>query len=262
MRNGIRIKRRYLNNNKSFTACIRSQICHRYLSKPINFIHMNFKNIKRISLIAFIFASSGSFAQYKYDIGLRASSYDMERFQLEQRFHLDSPYSIVVTFASGSRGDGSYSQTPIYNDSLITISHFNYTIQNNALKVGVQRKLSFLAGDVYYAGATLGIGYERGQNRLNSTTYSVGDSVVDPYPYMYNWDEINSTNVQKSTKAINAQLGLSFGMDVPISKRLSINAELGFSGILTNSLTHDYSTIELLGSVSGGLRYQFGEIAQ
>ena len=219
---------------------------------------MNFKNIKRISLFIFIFASSGSFAQYKYDIGLRASSYDMERFQLEQRFHLDSPYSIVVTLSTGGKGYGSYSQTPIYNDSLVTISNSNYNIQNNALKVGVQRKLGFLATDVFYAGATLGVGFERGNSQYYSTTYSVGDSVVDPNPYMYSWNEINSASFTDRTKAINAQFGLCFGMDVPISKRLSVNAEIGFSGIFTNSFTYDYSTINLFGSVSGGLRYQFG----
>lgn len=219
---------------------------------------MDFKIIKQISLIAFIFVTTGSFAQYKYDIGLRASSYDMERFQLEQRFHLDSPYSIVVTFASGSSSSGSYSQTPVYNDSLITISNFNYTIQNNALKVGVQRKLGFLATDVFYAGATLGIGYERGQNRSYSSTFSIGDSIVDPNPYMYSWNEISSESFQNNTKALNAQLGLSVGMDVPISKRFSINAEIGLAGIFRNSFTYDYSIINLSGTVSGGLRYQFG----
>ena len=220
---------------------------------------MNFKIIKQLSLITFIFVSSGSFAQYKYDIGLRTSSYGMERFQLEQRFHFDSPYSLVVTFVNGSSSDGSYSQTPIYNDSLITVSNFSNHVRNNGLKIGVQRKLGFLATDVFYAGVTLGGGYESGNNRSSSTTYSVGDSVVDPNPYMYSWNEISSESFNGNNRAINAQLGLSFGMDVPITKRFSINAEIGVMGVFTNSLTYGYSRIDLLSSVSGGVRYQFGK---
>lgn len=220
---------------------------------------MNFKHTKKAALFLIIFVSSSSFAQYRYDIGLKASTYDMERFQLEQRFHLKSPYSIVVTFAVGSHGNGYNSQTPIYNDSLITASSYYFNTQNNVLKVGVQRKLGFLATDVFYAGATLGVGYERGRNSSYSATYSIGDSIVDPNPYSYEWNTINYDSFENRTKAINTQLGLSFGMDVPISKRLSINAEVGFSGILTNSITYDYLTLDLLGNISGGLRYQFGK---
>ncbi len=215
-------------------------------------------NIKSFTFLLIIFVSSSSFAQYKYDIGLRASSYSMERFQLEQRFHLKSPYSVVVALVTGWRQTGSSSQTPIYSDSLFTVSNYNYNTQNNALKVGVQRKLGVLATDVFYAGATLGMGYERGQTRWYSATYSVGDSVLDD-SFVLNLHEISSDSFMDDTQAINTQLGLSFGMDVPISKRLSINAEIGFAGILTNSLTYDYSTIDLFGSVTGGLRYQFGK---
>lgn len=221
---------------------------------------MNFKIIQKISLLLFIFVSSSSFAQYKYDIGLRVSSYEMEQFQLEGRFHLDNPYSIVVTFATGSRGSGNSSQTPIYSDSLIDITNSYFSAMNSALKIGLQRKLGFLASDVFYAGATFGIGFEQQRSSHHTATYAVVDS-MDLHPFLYyGYGEAisSSVNLTKSS-AINAQLALSFGMDVPITKRFSINAEVSWATIFDKS--PNYSTISMgfFPSVSGGLRYSFGK---
>ena len=216
--------------------------------------------ISAVSLFIFIFVSSASFAQYKYDIGVRASSYDMEALQLEQRFHFDNPYSIVATIATGSRGSYNYSQTPVYSDSLVTTTSDYYSARNVCLKVGVQRKLSFFATDVFYAGAALGFGMEDQLSRNYSGTFSVHDSLA-PYPHLlYGYDqEINASTTVINTRAINAQLALSFGMDVPITKRFLINVELGFAGIYQNSLNYPTSIITFRPSISGGLRYQFGK---
>jgi hypothetical protein len=222
---------------------------------------MNFKITQRAALLLFIFVSSGSFAQYKYDIGLKVSSHDMERFQLEQRFHFDNPYSLVVTIASGSKGSGNYTESPYYNDSLFDLTSNFHNVNNTVLKVGVQRKLGFLATDVFYVGATIGMGYEQQRTNLRTTTYSIGASMPTNPPNHYMWEEISSIHEQNRTNAINAQIGASFGMDVPISKRFSINAEVAFSGMYERSIetSYPYTYITLLGSVSGGLRYQFGK---
>lgn len=220
---------------------------------------MNFtKSIFTLSLILFV--SSNSFAQYKYDIGLKASSYEMERFQLEGRLHLNNPYSIVVTLSNGSRGHGNYHVTPYYNDSLFDVSS-NYSNANNtSLKIGVQRKLGFLATNVFYAGASVGFGFEQRNSFLHSATYSVGDSMPTMPPYNYiHWEEINSDDKLNRTKSINTQLALSFGMDVPITKRISINAEIGLAGIYQHSLDYPSSIITFHPNVSGGLRYSFGK---
>lgn len=223
---------------------------------------MKVKNIKIFTLFLFIFVSSGSFAQYKYDIGLKASSYEMERFQLEQRIHLNSPFSIVVTFATGSRGSGSYLQSSIYNDSLVDISNNFSNATNNTLKVGVQRKLGFLETDVFYVGATLGIGFEQQRDNFFTATYLVDDS-SQIYPSAYSQidygNEISSSHIMNSTNAINAQLALSFGMDVPITKRFSINAEVACAALYRKSFNYQYTGIYFQPSFSGGLRYSFGK---
>lgn len=222
---------------------------------------MNFKT-SIFPFVLFIFASFNSFAQYKYDIGLKMSSYEMERFQLEQRIHLNSPYSIVVTFATGSRMYGNNTQSSIYNDSLIDVSNnFSFT-KNNAIKVGVQRKLGFLETDVFYVGAQLGMGFEQQRDNFFKATYSVNDS-TQVYPSAHSYigygEEISSNHVTNSSNAINAQLGLSFGMDVPITKRFSINAEIACAALYRKSFNYQYSGIYFQPSFSGGLRYLFGK---
>lgn len=220
-------------------------------------------NVRILTLVLVIFVSSNSFAQYKYDIGIRVSSYEMETFQLEQRFHLDNPYSIVATIATGSRGSYNYSQTPVYSDSLVTASSNHYFARNTALKIGLQRKLGFLATDVFYAGATVGVGLENQMSRYYSETFSVQDTLL-PYPHLpFGYSQgISSSENNTNTRAINASLGLSFGMDVPITKRFSINAEIGLAAMYNQSLDYSFTTINLLGTISGGLRYSFGKRAE
>ena len=220
---------------------------------------MNFKIIQRISLLLFIFVSSSSFAQYKYDIGLRVSSYEMEQFQLEGRFHLNSPYTLVANYSYGSRSSYSSSQTPVYNDSLMDIDSRYFSASNNTVKIGIQRKLRFLATDVFYVGAMLGAGIE---NRLHShyeATYTVYDTTNVPHFLIYHGTESSSNFNKTKTRSINGQLAISFGMDVPITKRFSINAEVSWATIFDKS--PNYSTISMgfFPSVSGGLRYSFGK---
>lgn len=225
---------------------------------------MNFKIIQRIALLLFIFVSSGSFAQYKYDIGLKASTSDMERFQLEGRFHLDTPYSITATLVSGSRSNSFYYQTPVYGDSLYDVFQSSSHVRNTAIKLGVQRKLGFLATDFFYVGSTIGFGYEQHDNSTFTSKHSYFEDTLisNPGPYLFGyWNEVESDFNSSRTNSINAQLGLSFGMDVPITKRFSINAELGFSGLMRKNLDYDYTIVMFHGTISGGLRYSFGKRA-
>lgn len=206
----------------------------------------------------FAFHSS---AQYKWDIGLKTSSFDLERFQLEARYHLDSPYTLTGTFVTGSNAYGSYHTTQVYNDSLVDINNYTFHSTNYGLKLGVQRKLGFLASDVFYAGATMGFGYEQHRNTSYTATYSVEDpSSNSLYPsYHQDWNEISSNYNEYRADAVNVQLGLTFGMDVPLTKRFSINAEIGLAGYYSRHLDYQLSVITLQPTVSGGVRYRFGK---
>lgn len=217
------------------------------------------------SFFVFLFVSSASFAQYKYDIGLRASTFELERFQLDARFHFDSPYSLLFSISTGSQGSGNYSQSPVYNDSLINVNQSNFNTQNNTIKFGVQRKLGFLATDVFYAGASVGFGFDQRRSSNNVSVYTVetdsSGNLQDPS--ISPWEYQSTAFTESNYRGINAQLSLSFGMDVPISKRFSINAELSFAGIYNRTLDSPtpFSIITLQPSVSGGIRYSFGKRA-
>lgn len=202
-----------------------------------------------------------SSAQYKWDIGLKTSSFELERFQLEVRYHLKSPYTITATLMNGSRYFGDYHLSKVYNDSLIDVTNYYHSTTNTALKFGIQRKIGFLASDVFYAGATIGFGFEQIRSSNYVSTYSVGDSTGDyTYPhYFLDWDELSSSQNTIQMKAISAQLGLTFGMDVPLTKRFSINAEIGMLGHYRQNLDYQTSIITLLPTISGGVRYRFGK---
>lgn len=122
--------------------------------------------IRITSLFTFIFVTSVSFAQYKYDIGLKASTYDLERYQLEQRFHFDSPWSITVTLLTGTKFASAISRTPTYSDSLFDDNYEGHDTQNSGIKMGVQRKLGLFATDVFYTGASLGFGVQNSVPRI------------------------------------------------------------------------------------------------
>ena len=218
----------------------------------------------KISIVVtfvFIFVSSASFSQYKYDIGLRASTNGLERFQLDFRYHFDSPYSLLFSVGSGSDGSYQYTQTPVYNDSLILTSMNSQNNSNLVFKAGVQRKLGFLATDYFYAGAHIGFGFEQRQYGNGSVIYSVAtdsmENVINPIwePWEYQSEDYSSHSI----RAINAQLGVSFGVDVPIYKRFSVNAEIGFVGIYQQLLEQSTSIITLFPTASGGIRYSFGK---
>lgn len=209
-------------------------------------------------LVAFAIISSCSFAQYKFDIGLKTSTYDMERFQFDSRFHFKSPFSAIISFAAGSKRDSESSRIPIYADSMINYTSSYSKKKNYSLKVGVQRKLRFLEAEVFYVGLTLGAGYSEHFRRFSSETYII-DSIPDYPPYPVYTSDVSSMESLYSGRTLSTELAISFGMDVPITKRFSINAELGLLTAYRRSLTYSGSFFDQHLSVSGGLRYSFGK---
>ena len=97
-------------------------------------------------------------------------------------------------------------------------------------------------------------------NRDYSKTFSVQNTLIlsPNLPYRYG-EGISSSENFTNSRGINASLGLSFGMDVPITKRLSINAEQALAGIYQQSFNYIMSFIHLQPTISGGLRYSFGK---
>ena len=220
---------------------------------------MTFK-ISKLSLLFFIFVSSGSFAQFRFDTGIKVSSLDQERFLLEQRFHLEKPYTLVATYAFGSQASNFYNSEVNILDSTLNTYSSNYYAQTHTLKFGVQREISWLASDVFYLGGNVGFGYRQYQRSIVNSAFALHDSTALNPPHFHgDYEEISTSVDWKNTDVILAQLGITFGMDVPLTKRLLINVELGLLYNFGSYLGQRSLFSEMVPALSGGLRYQFGK---
>ncbi len=214
--------------------------------------------IRIISLFTFIFVSSSSFAQYKYDLGLKVSSYEMEQYQFEGRFHLNTPYTITSHISTGTRNRGGYAQVYNYSDSTMSTYSNSLYAKGTTIKLGIQRKLDFLATNVFYAGATIGLGWEAQRRDIREQTYAIQDSLTVVYPPI-GLNEINSLQTSRKYSAKTAQMALSFGMDIPLTQHILINTEIAFSGTFYRSDEFSSTSFTLRPMLSGGVRYRFGK---
>lgn len=207
-------------------------------------------------LSVFIFLSTCSLAQYKYDIGLKASSYDLERYQLETRLHLKSPYSLLVNYSYGSSGFLYSHPYTVISDSTFSETNGYLFTQSNTLKFGVQRKLRSLATNIFYVGATFGLGYEKHDLYTYIREYSYDTAPPSPNG-TGSYELLASNGTNHMYGVLHSQLALSFGIDAPITKHFAINVEASLAGFHSNNLSSKYDYLYLVPSISGGLRYSF-----
>ncbi|MFK7787526.1 MAG: hypothetical protein AB8B56_20550 [Crocinitomicaceae bacterium] len=198
-----------------------------------------------------------STAQYRYDVGVKVSSYQLDRIQLDARYHLKSPLSLILAFSTGSETVRNRTTIPpVFPDSVFNFSGQFVRKSSHSIKFGVQRELDFLATDFFYGGLTLGIGYVEKRGHISSESYLI-DSIVDHQIYSY---PLSSSETFFRTQSLRTELALSFGVDVPITKRLLINGEIGLSTNLQTSLDNSESAfIYQQFYLSGGLRYSLGK---
>lgn len=210
-------------------------------------------------LLVFIFFGTGAFSQHKQDIGLKIGSLENERAQLDYRFHLKSPYALAATYCYGTTSYTNSGVITSYSDSTLTTNSEFQEDWFHTIKVGVQRKFTDFASDVFYAGATLGVGYFKRQNSFYQTTFVMNDSLPQTPVYgVWQNEIVSSSELHQISNIIQTQIALTFGMDVPISKRFLINAEVGLIGNYAKGIDNNASYSEVIVGFSGGVRYQFG----
>lgn len=206
-------------------------------------------------LLLFTLSWSGLFAQYNYDVGLKVSTNELERFQLEGRYHFKSPFSLLIFLSRGSEHRYNQFDIPIQEDSLYAFQEDRIKTTNHSIRIGVQQKLDFLATDAFYVGTSLGMGHEKQYSRISSEQYVI-DSIVGHQAYSH---IVSSAHLNENTRALKVELVLSAGMDVPLTNRFSVNAELGLSTFYRKSLNSESSFLSQRMYVSGGPRYSFGK---
>lgn len=198
-----------------------------------------------------------STAQYRYDVGLKLSSYQLDWVQIDVRYHLKSPHSLLLTYSTGTETTNNRTTTPpIFPDSVFHFSGQFTQKVGHTVKFGLQRELDFLETNFFYGGITLGVGYIRKRGSIESTSYLV-DSIVNYQTYVF---PLSSSETLFLTRSLRTELALSFGVDVPLTKRLLINGELGLSTNLQTSFNGSESAfLYQQVYISGGVRYALGK---
>lgn len=215
---------------------------------------------RTILFIFALFSIGTSFSQYKFEVGLKFSSTFEEIIQLEQRFHLKSPYTLTATFAAGTRNisenTGAYSNLI---DSTTVTSSQKHAMNFCTLKFGVQRSISvaFFENDILYVGLTTGFGYQQERSsyyHTNYTTHSNEPSQSSDY------DETFNGSSRSEILSFRTQLSPSFGVNLPIKKRLLFTSEIGLTGMLSSYIKDSTTSFRVFPFVSSGLFYRFGKI--
>jgi hypothetical protein len=110
----------------------------------------------------------GSNAQLGYDIGLKLTSYRVNRFQLEQRFHFKDKISVVMDFGMNRNSPPRRDITYAYAEggpSSLTVNHF--VAKFYQVKLGAQKDIiNNAAGSRVYAGGSFGLNYGTRRNYL------------------------------------------------------------------------------------------------
>ncbi|MFK7784967.1 MAG: hypothetical protein AB8B56_07620 [Crocinitomicaceae bacterium] len=216
-------------------------------------------HISRISLLAIgIMISSFSYSQYKYDLGLKISSFDRNALQVEFRTAITPSFSLFTNLNYGGKSDGyGYINDPS-GDTLADQFNSSRRLTSYTGIVGFRKAIHSLPGDFFYAGAALGVGYEEyveRDTRLKMYLDENGESIHVPTGETVT---VESSTSQLFDYGMFYGLYLNIGMDIPLGKRFSVNCEL-------NAITYYSETESGFGFAprfSGGLIYSFGKISE
>lgn len=193
----------------------------------------------------------------KHDLGIRVSSFDQERFQLNYRYHKNEKWTFQVTGQYGSSGNSYYNEKYSLQDSTnYEISVSGYSYDHYGLSIGLRRNLSFMKHNYYYVGAGLGGGYTELVYSSFSALYEVEPS-SDSYPVF--GDLLESEDERQITKGWHSTARIYTGLDIPILDRLSLNLELGILNNLTGMPESSWMSNTIYGYVSGGLHFNIGK---
>jgi len=209
--------------------------------------------------------ASSSFAQsdsFKHDIGLKISSWQPERFQLQYRYHFNESWAFSANAYVGTESiyfsDGDY----LIQDSLYEMNSSEYRYNTYGVEFGAIRKLNFMKHNFYYVGASAGFGGATRSSHYNRMVFTVKDAdptmPAAPFPYL---DEVVDSEYSATIdNAMAAKSKLFVGADFPILDRLSFNCELGMMMNFEFYAKDKFNYFTGAGYFSGGLRYNFGKV--
>ncbi|MCJ8292355.1 MAG: hypothetical protein HRT58_20590 [Crocinitomicaceae bacterium] len=216
--------------------------------------------ISKISLLTFsLFFSTFCYSQYKHSIGLKTSTFRRNSLQLEQTFTINSNLTIFANFTIGRESYGSRCLGEVPGDTILNEYRFNSNSQFYSGKIGLNKTLSFFPNNYFYIGSALGIGYE--EHHTEDTHW------VNYYDengtYFESETGLSMTTNYTVNRTFNSGIFLQFyltlGMNLPLTKRLSFNCEINAIILHSENTGSLVTELSFVPSISGGLRYSFGE---
>ena len=210
--------------------------------------------ISKAFLCLLLLNTSSLFSQQRYEIGLSGTSFNRDRIELNQRLNLNFRWSILMDVSYGTDFERIWSEWPASSNGQLQIHEIRkYTFNYLTAKIGVMRRLRFGKLDNFYCAAKFGIGWEhlnllRHRELLKIIDFEWGQPV---YELLDTWEkrEIRSYSYSR--------FDLLFGMNVPLTERLTANWSTGvvFRGSQIE-LPHDSF---MKGTLAAGLTYYFGK---
>lgn len=209
------------------------------------------------TLLFSISLSLNAFSQTRTDIGLKSSTLLRDLTQLETRFFFHPKYAITLNLAYGHARIHQQNDYPTGDSTYINLSNIQ-EIQNIHFNVGIIRTFPVFKHEFYYASASIGVGNDNLRETDTETLYKLAEDqqpLTSPEPY-YNYIISSFTSSVKNAPFFRFDFAL--GMDVPLSDDLSINWSLNAAFLHSELEPTTSSLFKWRSSISGGLRYRFG----
>jgi len=204
----------------------------------------------------FFLLPSTSLAQYNHDIGLKVSTNEYDKFQMEYRWHPNNKWAFTGTVNFGKLYWSDQNWSSIKGDSTIAYVDQNSITKAFTVSIGALRKFHLMEHNFYYAGANIGYGGAVNDFATYRNVYLV-DSTQLFFGEYFQTNVLDRTETHQRTNYHLATTRLYLGADVPIFGRFSLNVETGYRGMLAMS-SQNIGIFDLQFFATGGLRFQFG----
>lgn len=222
-------------------------------------------------LSSLLFFSSQISAQSNPDLGVRLTTSDYSRFQLEFRKPLSEKYTFRIGSSLGLGNGYHYDVVSASNDSVVTMREKVQWGYYGDLRFGLERNLKWKNFSLH---ADLILGYRRIEHQ-NWNSFSMLDS--NNVWTSLNYDPYNSGNpldvAAKSTEHyFGGGLCAGISYNIPLSNRFILNLNANYTGMVlftvayneTADLLNEFNdgsgtTFELYANAGIGLRYVFGK---
>lgn len=204
---------------------------------------------------AFVLFTTFSQSQKGYDIGVKTSSFERDRIQLDQRIALNDLYSVIINISGGWQSDLSSSSYQT-GDSTLTVTDYSTYYRYGSLNIGASRRLGIAGHKLFYVAATIGAGIEsKAYSRITTDLkYPEEPSNMGQAYGSIEYDVLATSEYQYFESDWFFRGDIIAGLDIPLAKRLLFNCAANAIFFHSQSEYGGFLGIKFQPSVSAGIR--------